>query len=75
MTQTERSAKGTGDLCGKWASRDLFVVELDHDIVIATCGGKVGHRACPVFVVLTGNLSFRWTLDSKGQTTCMDSVT
>lgn len=74
-SQTGPSAEGTGDLGGERASGDLFVVEFDHDVVIATDGGKVGHCACPVFVVLTGDLSFRWTLDSKRQTPCMDSVT
>lgn len=65
---------GTGDLGGERASRDVFVIKLDHDVVIPAGGGKVGHCARPIFVVLTGDLSFRWTLHSERQTTCMDSV-
>lgn len=72
---TELYAEGTCDPCGKWASRDLFVVKFDHDVVIAASGGEVRHCACPVFVVLAGNLSFRRTLDSKRETACMDSIT
>lgn len=70
----EPSGEGTGDLGGERASRDVFVIKLDHDVIIPTGGGKVGHCARPIFVVLTRYLSFRWTLYSERQTTCMDSV-
>lgn len=75
VAEKDQRLEATGDLRRERASRDLFVIEFDHNVIIATGGGKVGHRACPVFVVLAGDLSFRWTLDSKRQTSCTDRVT
>lgn len=71
----EASADSTGDLCGERAPRDVFVIKFDHDVVIPTGGRKVGHRARPIFIVLTGDVSFRRTLDSERQPTCVDGWT
>lgn len=64
-TTRRRRRFGTGDLGGEGAAGDVLVIKLDDDVVISSCSGQVGHRACAVLVVFTADLSFRWTLDSQ----------
>lgn len=70
LTLDTRGRIGTGDPCGERAARDVLVVKFDHDVVIPTGRREVGHRARPVFIVLTGDLSFGRTLDSERQPPC-----
>lgn len=65
----------TGDLGCERAPRDVFVVKFDHDVVIPTGGREVGHRARPIFVVLTGDVGLGRPLDGQRQPTCMDRRT
>ena len=53
---------------GEGAAGDVFVVELDDDVVVPGDGGQVGHGARPVLVVLTADLCLGWTLHRQGQT-------
>ena len=60
------------DLGGERAAGDVFGIKLDDDVVVSRCGGQVGHRACPVLIVLRAHLYLRGTFDSQRQTAYRD---
>lgn len=47
----------TSDLGCEGAARDVLVIVLDQDAVVAREGGQVGHCARPVFVVDAADFS------------------
>lgn len=65
-----RSSSPTCDLGGEGAARDVLVIVLDQDAVVAWQGGQVGHCARPVFVVNAADFGLRGPLDSQVQTSC-----
>lgn len=48
---SSKLGNSTCDLGCEGAARDVFVIVLDQNAVVAWQGGQVGHRACPIFVV------------------------
>lgn len=59
----------TSDLGSKGTARNVLVVELDNDIVVSRGRGQVGHSACTILVVLTGDLGLGGTFHRQRQTT------
>lgn len=57
------SACLTSDLGSEGAAWDVFVIEAHDDAVVARGCGQVGHGACPVLVVLAGDLCLGGTFD------------
>lgn len=62
----------TSDPGRKGASGDVLIIVFDQDAVVSRQDRQVGHRARPILVVHTADVSLGRTLDGQGQTTCRE---
>ena len=58
-----------GDLGSEWWARDVFVSELDDDVVLSGSCWDVDDGTGAIFVVGTLDLCLRWSLDGQTEAT------